>query len=102
MAQPHRTLAPAGLGDSARSVRARQLIALTGYGSFVLIGWTSVLVPALIRSIEDGFDESDASLGLFYFVFAISAAGGSFGGGLLTERLGRRVVLSVAAALLGI
>ncbi len=69
--------------------------------SFLLIGWTGLLVPSLIRSVKDGFDQSDAGIGVFYFVYALVYAAGSFGGGLVTERIGRRTVLSVAALLHG-
>ena len=70
--------------------------------SFLLIGWSGLLVPSLIRSIKESFDQSDAGIGILYFVYALVYAVGSFGGGLVTERLGRRVVLSTAAALHGI
>ncbi len=68
---------------------------------FVLIGWTGLLIPSLIRSVKDGFDQSDAGIGAFYFLYAIAYASGSFGGGLVTERIGRHAVLSIAAALHG-
>lgn len=58
-------------------------------------------MPTLIRSVKDAFVQSDAGIGLFYFVFAVAWATGSFGGGLVTERIGRRTVLALAAALLG-
>ena len=63
------------------------------------IGWTGLLVPSLIRSIERTTGQDDAGIGLFYLLYSISYATASFGGGPLTERLGRRTVL-VAAALL--
>jgi MFS transporter, FHS family, glucose/mannose:H+ symporter len=69
--------------------------------AFLLIGWTGLLVPSLIRSIREGFAQTDAGIGVWYFVYAVAYASGSFGGGLATERLGRRVVLSLAVALLG-
>ena len=68
---------------------------------FVLIGWTGLLIPSLIRSVKDGFDQSDAGIGAFYFLYAVAYASGSFGGGLVTERIGRHAVLSIAAALHG-
>ncbi len=70
--------------------------------AFLLIGWSSLLVPSLIRSIRDAFGQTDAGIGLYYFVYAVAYAVGSFGGGLAVERLGRRVVLSIAAALLAL
>lgn len=70
--------------------------------TFVLIGWSGLLVPSLIRSIKDGFDQSDAGMGVLYFVYAAAYASGSLGGGLVTERLGRRTVLTGTAALHGL
>ncbi len=70
--------------------------------SFLLIGWSSLLVPGLIRSIQADFVQTDAGLGLFYLVGAIFYAFGSFAGGLLTERIGRRIVLSTAALMIGL
>jgi fucose permease len=70
--------------------------------SFLLIGWSGLLIPSLIRSVKDTFDQSDAGIGTFYFVYALVYAAGSLGGGLVTERLGRRTVLSLAATLHGV
>jgi len=86
-------------GDEARRRRAAALI---GYACFLLIGWNGVLVPALIRSIEDSFAQTDAAVGGYFFVFAVAYAVGSFGGGVLTERLGRRAVLTIAGLVLGL
>ncbi len=74
---------------------------LGGLG-FLLIGWTGLLVPSLIRSVEGAFGQTDAGIGLFYFVDAVAYVSGSLVGGFLTERLGRRAVLSSAAALVGV
>jgi fucose permease len=71
-----------------------------GFLAFLLIGWSGLLVPSLIRSIRDGFAQTDAGIGVLYFVYAVAYAIGSFGGGFATERLGRRVILSGAAGLL--
>jgi fucose permease len=77
-------------------VRRRGAAAVFGCAGFVLIGWSGLLIPSLIRSIELDFGKTDGDMGLFYFLYAISYATGSFGGGLLTERLGRRTVLGLA------
>ena len=58
-------------------------------------------MPSLIRSVKAAFDQSDAGIGVYYFLYALVYAAGSVGGGLLTERLGRRTVLSLAAVLHG-
>jgi fucose permease len=70
--------------------------------AFVLIGWTGLLVPSLIRSIREAFGQTDAGIGVFYFVYAVAYAAGSVAGGAATERLGRRLVLSAAAAFLAV
>ncbi len=70
------------------------------YASFLLIGWSTLLVPALIRSIESDFGRSDADLGIFYFFSALSFGIGALGGGFATERLGRRPLLAAASMLL--
>ncbi len=70
--------------------------------TFLLIGWTGLLVPALIRSIERDFDQSDAGLGVWYLVLAVAYGVGSLGGGVATERLGRRRVLVLATLLHGV
>jgi fucose permease len=73
-----------------------------GAASYLLIGWSGLLIPSLIRSVKGGFDQSDAGIGLFYFVYALVYAAGALGGGLLTERVGRRTVLSLGAVLHGV
>ncbi len=75
---------------------------VVGCFAFILIGWSGLLVPSLIRSVKDGFDQSDAGIGIFYFLFASAYASGSLGGGLVTERLGRRTVLTLAATVHGV
>jgi fucose permease len=65
--------------------------------TLLLIGWSGLLVPSLIRSIESTFARTDADIGLVYLVYAVAYAAGSFGGGPATERVGRRVVLTAAA-----
>jgi fucose permease len=84
------------------TLRSQRTLTLTGYFSFVLIGCNAVLVPSLIRSIEHDFHQSDAGLGLFYLLSSLLYAAGSFLGGLLTERLGRRWILITAASLCGL
>lgn len=81
-----------------RDERAR----LTGYAVFVLIGWTGLLVPSLIRSLERDLNQTDAGIGVFYFAYAVGYALGSFAGGFLTERFGRHWVLTLGAAAHGI
>jgi fucose permease len=79
--------------------RAAGVLACVG---LLLIGWSGLLVPSLIREIERDFAQSDAGLGIYYFVGAVAYAAGSFGGGMLTERFGRRRVLTIATMLIGL
>jgi fucose permease len=68
----------------------------------MLVGWSGLLVPSLIRSIEHDFGQSDAGVGVFFFVNSVAYVGGSMLGGLLTERLGRRTVLPFAVVLIAL
>ena len=79
-------------------IRSRPVAAgVLGCAAFVLIGWSGLLVASLIRSVKETFDQTDAGIGVFYFLYAAAYAAGSLGGGAATERLGRRTVLSVVA-----
>ncbi|MGI8826335.1 MAG: MFS transporter [Chloroflexota bacterium] len=73
------------------------LVRIAGYAGFILIGWNAVLVPSLIRSIERDFHQSDAGFAVLYLLQAIIYATGGFGGGLLTERAGRKTILVCGA-----
>ncbi|HEY3071770.1 MAG TPA: MFS transporter [Candidatus Limnocylindrales bacterium] len=77
----------------------RRGAALFGYLGFILLGWSGLLLPSLVRSIEHDFGQSDAGIGVLYFLTAASYAAGSFGGGVLVERFGWRRVLAVATLL---
>jgi fucose permease len=79
---------------------ARSRLAAIAYGSFLLIGWSSLLVPGLIRSVERDFAQPDAAIGVFYFLGALGFAAGTFAGGFATERFGRRPLLAGAGFLL--
>jgi fucose permease len=79
--------------------RAAGVLACIG---LLLIGWSGLLVPSLIREIERDFSQTDAGLGIYYFVGAAAYATGSFSGGMLTERFGRRRVLTIATLLIGL
>jgi fucose permease len=70
--------------------------------SLLVIGWSGLLVPSLIRSIERDFGQTDAGIGIYYLLWAVAYASGSLGGGVVTERLGRRRVLIGASLLHGL
>jgi fucose permease len=65
-----------------------------------LLGWCGLLVPSLIRSIEHDFSQTDAGIGVLFFISALAYVAGSMLGGLLTERFGRRLVLVLAMGLI--
>src|SRR5918995_1469943 len=86
----------------ARGPSPTLVAAALGSAGMLLVGWTGLLVPSLIRSIEPAFAQTDAGIGVFFFVNSIAYVGGSMAGGLLTERLGRRIVLPVAIGLIAV
>ncbi len=75
---------------------------VVGCITLLMIGWTGLLIPSLIRSIKVAFEVDDAGIGLVYLGYAVAYAIGSFGGGPLTERFGRQLVLGAAALLHGV
>jgi len=80
-------------GALPMSRRASLAAGLVACLTLLAIGWTGLLIPSLIRSIEATFGQSDAGIGVVYLGGAVAYGLGSFGGGPLTERLGRRWVL---------
>jgi fucose permease len=91
----------ASLASPSVSRGGRFAAGVVGWLSLFAIGWSALLVPSLIRSIETTFDQTDAGIGLLYLGYAIAYGGGSFAGGWLTERDGRRLVLGGAALVHG-
>src|SRR5512146_1606524 len=67
----------------------------------MLVGWAGLLVPSLIRSIEHDFGQTDAGVGLYYFLYAAFYAAGGMAGAALTERRGRRATFPIAAVAMG-
>lgn len=65
--------------------------------AFGLVGWSRLLMPSLIRSIEADFGQTDVGMGLYYLLGALLYAVGCFVGGALAMRLGRRASLVIAA-----
>jgi MFS family permease len=70
--------------------RRRAVAAVIGCAAFFLIGWSALLVPSLVRSIEAQFGQTDAAIGTYFLINSLASATSSVGGGLLTERVGRR------------
>ena len=51
---------------------------IVGSLTLLAIGWTGLLVPSLIRSIRDAFDQTDAGIGVAYLAYASAHAGSDF------------------------
>jgi fucose permease len=75
---------------------------IVGSLTLLVIGWTGLLVPSLIRSIEDAFHQTDAGIGIAYLAYALAYGAGSVLGGQIMERVGRRPILAGAAVLHGL
>jgi Fucose permease len=84
----------------SKLLRRPEIAAALSCAGLLLLGWSGLLVPSLIRSIEHDFGQTDAALGIFFLVNSVAYVGGSMVGGLLIERFGRRTVLSLAAFLM--
>ena len=72
-----------------------------GYASFVLLGWSALLVPALVPAIERDFSQPDAGVGVLYLVASLMFVSGSLASGYIMERLGRGLVLPAAVLAMG-
>jgi fucose permease len=75
---------------------------IAGGVAFGLLGWRGLLVPSLVRSIEPAFGRTDADVGSYFFLTAISYAAGSLIGARLIRSLGERRVLGGAALLIAL
>jgi fucose permease len=73
---------------------------LAAYSSFILVGWTGLFVPSLLRVLQGDFGRSDAQFGLVYLVGALLSASGALSSGLIAGHIGRRVVNATAALLI--
>jgi fucose permease len=77
-------------------------VVLTGFAAFLLLGWTVLLVPSLIREVQRSFDQSDAGMGFAYFVNAVVYVTGTVSVGVLAGRLSRRLLLAAGPASIGV
>jgi len=73
-----------------------------GYAVYLLLGWTSALVPALVFEIEASFGRTDAAIGLLYLAGAVLYGVGGLGLGVVAERYGANRVLAGALTLLAV
>jgi len=79
----------------------KRLLDSTGYLLFGLLGWSAVLIPSLVRSVEHDFGQPDTALSLLYFLSSGMFAVAALSGGFIAERLGRRGVLVVGVCIAG-
>lgn len=91
--EPDALKPPRGSAPSGRALRA----GIVGGVAYGMIGWRSMLVPALIRSIQPAYGQTDAGLGTYFLATALGYAVGSLMGGALVRGLGSRVTLGVTA-----
>jgi fucose permease len=86
---------------AGEAVPATRRLAAIAWVSFVLLGWAGLLIPSLFRSVKADFDLTDSAIGTFYLVNADLLRGRVVRWRLVTERVGRRPVLSIAGLFLG-
>lgn len=75
-------------------------VALTGYAAFLLLGWTVLLVPSLIRDLQRSFGQTDGGMGLAYFLNGVLYVAGTLSAGALAGRLPRRLLIAAGPALI--
>ena len=90
------------LGRAPGTPKGRPATGLVAWFSLLACGWAGLLIPSLIRSVQASFGQDDAGMGVVYLVYALAYASGSFAGGPLTERFGRRLTLGGAVVVTGI
>ena len=73
------------------------------HGYYVAFGMVGIgLLPGLVKSFEDAFSLSHTRMGLIMAAGAATFAVASFAGGVLFDRRGGRLVMSLAAGLSGL
>lgn len=84
---------------SASAVAPGRDVVLVGFAAFLLLGWTVLLVPSLIREVQRAFGQSDAGMGLGYLVNSLFYVAGTMAVGVLASRLPRRLLLAAGPGL---
>ncbi|MFO1539234.1 MAG: MFS transporter [Chloroflexota bacterium] len=80
----------------------RRGLVRAGSVAFFLVGWSIVLMPALIRDVQAHFRADDATMGGAYLFDSIAYIAGSIGIGVLTARGLRRPGLTSGGLLLAL
>ena len=71
----------------------QSIVVAGGLLAFVMLGWTGLLVPALIREIEFDLGVNDADMGMVFLLGAATFTAGSLFAGWGVSRIGRRPIL---------
>ena len=71
----------------------QQLVIAGGLIAFVALGWTGLLMPALIRDIQRELGVNDGDMGSAYLLFTVAFLAGCLVTGWGVPRVGRRPVL---------
>jgi FHS family glucose/mannose:H+ symporter-like MFS transporter len=74
----------------------------TGLVSFLLLGWSVLLVPSAIREVEGAFRQSDAGMGLAYLLNNLLYITGTLSVGWVAARLVRAPVLGAGPGLIAV
>ena len=80
--------------------RATRDVVVVAFACFLLIGWTGLLVPSLIRQVQGTFAQSDAGIGLAYLLGSLLYVSGTIASGALARRLPRALLLGAGPALI--
>jgi fucose permease len=78
----------------------QRLIIAGGLLAFTMLGWTGLLMPALIRDIQRDLAVNDAQMGTAYLLSAVMFTIGCLLAGWGVGRVGRRAVLMAGIAML--
>jgi fucose permease len=80
----------------------QSLVVAGGLLAFLLLGWTGLLLPALIREVEQAFAINDADMGMVFLLGAATFTAGSLFAGWAATAIGRRPLLLGGVALLAV
>jgi fucose permease len=100
VSQPTEPVATASRPHAEAPAAAPGVVAV-GFAAFLLLGWSSLIVPSLIRQVQGDFGIDDAGMGLAYFGNAAMYVAGSMATGILARHVARRVLMAIGPILLG-
>jgi fucose permease len=80
--------------------RATRDVVIVAFASFLLIGWSGLLVPSLIRQVQGTFAIDDAGMGLAYLLGSLLYVAGTIVSGVLAGRMPRRLLLAIGPTLM--